>query len=290
LDLVLQCPQCRSRWEDPTAWTACPQCSLPVEAKSGWLAYDHHRLLRTRYGQAYFLNQVLNQNGWLSYQLLASGSLSLEHREDVARFGRFLETQIPQGRLLDVGCGLLPLPAYLCFSEAGAHELVGLDPIRDDAFQGFRVVGCSERMPFADASFDALVFATSLDHVCDLNDTLLEARRVLRPNGRLVVWLSDRSTTWKERLMRRLASWKYRIWGLPTHIPEGQSIQIGRYVLYDNGTVLLVPPGGVDPFHSYFESPDLLLKVAKAHGLVADASERHGPNECFVSLRLEGPQ
>lgn len=45
----------------------------------------------------------------------------------------------------------------------------------------------AESLPHADASFDTVVFACTLCTVADLDRTLAEARRVLRPTGRLVV-------------------------------------------------------------------------------------------------------
>lgn len=78
--------------------------------------------------------------------------------------------------------------------DLGAHDgrlaryLGGTDVIAADAGFGFaraaRGVMCDEdRLPFAPASFDAVVSAGSLHGVNDLPGALVQIRRVLRPGG-----------------------------------------------------------------------------------------------------------
>ncbi len=54
------------------------------------------------------------------------------------------------------------------------------------AAAGADVVGDEDRLPFADASFDLLVSAGGLASVSDLPGALVQARRVLRPDGLFV--------------------------------------------------------------------------------------------------------
>jgi SAM-dependent methyltransferase len=105
---------------------------------------------------------------------------------------------IPSGaRVLDVGCGtgiLLPVLAPLC------GELVGLEvsPAFVDAsrqtaerwgLQNVTLLEASaERMPFADDEFDVLVVVDVLHHLFDLPACLAEMRRVLKPDGCLIVY------------------------------------------------------------------------------------------------------
>ena len=51
-----------------------------------------------------------------------------------------------------------------------------------------RTVGDARRMPFADASFDAVLFNLSLHHIERPGEALAEAVRVLRPGGELLVY------------------------------------------------------------------------------------------------------
>jgi arsenite methyltransferase len=68
-------------------------------------------------------------------------------------------------------------------------------------------------MPFADASFDAAASTQVYEYVLDMPAALAEARRVLRPGGRLLVLDTDwDSIVWHsrdpERMRRVLAAWE----------------------------------------------------------------------------------
>jgi SAM-dependent methyltransferase len=100
--------------------------------------------------------------------------------------------------VLDVGCGEGGLTRRLASGQA---RVTGLDPLasalasarargEEPAVCSPRYVqGSAEALPFAEASFDVVIFANSLHHVpTDAMDTALtEAARVLRPEGRLFV-------------------------------------------------------------------------------------------------------
>jgi len=94
--------------------------------------------------------------------------------------------------LLDVGCGSGALVRLLA-REGG--QPVGLDPQwaqveRARAAGPERyVVGWGQHLPFADASFDVVLFFNALHHVpvAVMGGALDEARRVLKPEGLLCV-------------------------------------------------------------------------------------------------------
>jgi ubiquinone/menaquinone biosynthesis C-methylase UbiE len=96
-------------------------------------------------------------------------------------------------RLLDIGCGSGALARSL--SERGAR-VTGIDPnpealetaceaVPEGTFQAAR----AEALPFADASFDGIIFLNSLHHVPQpaMHRALLEAARVVGPAGPIVV-------------------------------------------------------------------------------------------------------
>lgn len=92
------------------------------------------------------------------------------------------------GRILDLGCGTGGVLQHLgVFGRA-----LGLDPAPEAAQYCRRrdvpmVVGSGMELPFADASFDAVLALDVIEHVPDDVALLREARRILRPGGVLVV-------------------------------------------------------------------------------------------------------
>jgi SAM-dependent methyltransferase len=90
-------------------------------------------------------------------------------------------------RLLDLGCGKGRFASH--FQAAGA-EVVGLDlssAMLARATGLDRVRASARRLPFADATFDAVVAIEVLEHVGAVESVLHEARRVLRPGGRIAI-------------------------------------------------------------------------------------------------------
>jgi SAM-dependent methyltransferase len=256
---------------------ACGVCGEAYEVKPTRLKTQADKHLFRMYRKDYLLNKVLNNNGFVSYSQLPDGSLSLSSRQDVARFRSFIQSQVAGGVVLDVGCGPLPLAGYLDFSDKSPYCFIGIDPIDGTSYDGFRIVGASELLPIQDATVDAVIFGTSLDHVCNLERSIRESKRVVRPDGRILVWMSDNSRS----LIQRAKSW---ITDMVNSIRVGYPVR--RYRVYSNFTVLEIPRGAVDPFHSYFESPEKIVRKFGRVGLHLVQREDHSRDEIFLSFAL----
>lgn len=126
--------------------------------------------------------------GTKSYEGFPLDSCSVDGHEMALRFKAFIEFGLAgRGKILDVGCGPQPTPSYL--EGINPDRITGLDPLpARHPFESHP--GFAEQMPWDDYTFDAVIAATSLDHVLDLPTALSEIVRVLRPGGMFLVWVS----------------------------------------------------------------------------------------------------
>jgi SAM-dependent methyltransferase len=151
--------------------------------------------------------------GYWRARRAAEGRLENEHYAAVFTGLVGLEPEFYAGaEILDVGCG----PRGSLEWAHTARRRVGLDPLADayrelgtDEHAMEYVQGPAERMPFDDASFDVVTSFNSLDHVDDLDRTVAEVKRVMRPGGHLVlaVEVGD-APTWTEPQTLSWESWR----------------------------------------------------------------------------------
>ena len=102
-------------------------------------------------------------------------------------------------RLLDIGCGSGWLGDYcqrqgaiVCAMDIGFSGVAGAK-LRFPQAADYQV-GDLYYLPFAAASFDAVVLSEVVEHLEDIDAALAEARRVLRAGGRLLVSVPYRET------------------------------------------------------------------------------------------------
>ena len=112
------------------------------------------------------------------------------------RFAQVLNEM--QGRCLDIGAGdnaLIRSYRDRCGdAEAkgdGAARSIGVDVTawNDEV----TVIETSAKLPFDDASFDTVTLVACLNHIPERQDSLREAYRVLRPGGRIVLTMIERT-------------------------------------------------------------------------------------------------
>ena len=104
------------------------------------------------------------------------------------------------GAVLEVGCGTGPVCRHLA-TLPGVASVTGVDPsplfverARELSPDLTFAVGDGRALDLPDDGFDAVVFHTSLCHIPDVELALAEARRVLRPGGRLAAFDGDYAT------------------------------------------------------------------------------------------------
>ncbi len=113
------------------------------------------------------------------------------------RWRRFMVSRLPVGpdvRVLDVATGTAAVAIEI--ARRTGSRVIGLDQSEPMVREGVRrvgranlearirfTVGSGERLPFRDASLDAVTFAYLLRYVDDVGAALKELARVVRPGG-----------------------------------------------------------------------------------------------------------
>jgi len=128
--------------------------------------------------------------------------------------------------LLDVGCG----GGYLSeeFAKTGL-QVTGIDPSRNSVRaatehtvqSGLRInyrEGRAEAIPFGDSSFDLVSCCDVLEHVDDINATVSEIARVLKPGGLFFFDTINRTFLSWLLVIKVAQEWKSTAWEVPdTH-------------------------------------------------------------------------
>lgn len=100
-----------------------------------------------------------------------------------------------EGRwILDVGCGI---GTYVRRFRSFSPHVYGIDVsvkrLQEASAEVPNLVGAAgESLPFADGSFDVIVFNEVIEHVKDDRDTLRDALRALREGGHVVIYAPNR--------------------------------------------------------------------------------------------------
>lgn len=122
------------------------------------------------------------------------GTASLARRLEWRRVLQWLNPGESE-KILDIACGLGELS--LAIGKRGS-TVYGID-LSEDAIEFARSlakrvkiagdfrVGDAEKLPYPDGHFDKVVCSSSLEHFQDGSQALSEMRRVLKPDGRLVI-------------------------------------------------------------------------------------------------------
>ncbi len=97
-------------------------------------------------------------------------------------------------RILDIGCGV---GAFVRRLRAFTPDVCGTDVDRESVLRGVEQVpnlglAVGERMPFRDGVFDVILLHEVLEHVDNDLETLREARRLLTPGGKVVIFCPNR--------------------------------------------------------------------------------------------------
>lgn len=160
--------------------------------------YDEQLVTANDYDR-WFAQDTLGAR-WVRFWFAPNQTLFLN--TPVRRLPRLLSLK-PADKLLDIGCGYGGLLIYLYRKVGFSQVMEGLDCsslMVTRAREEFRArglepaarisQGLATRLPYPDATFDAVVSTYVIKHLSDelLGEMLAEAKRVLKPGGRLCLW------------------------------------------------------------------------------------------------------
>ncbi len=199
--MILACPQCRTQVMENAP---CGNCGFVLAAQDGILRAltPQRRAVYSDFLRDYAVIRHAEGRGCSTaeyYRALpfqdVTGRNSAQWRIRAVSY-RYLERWILPRRaadILDLGAG----NGWLSWRVSlKGHRPVAVDIWTDEqdglgAARRFGNFPCIEsefdRLPFADAQFDLAIFNASLHYSTDYVRTLREARRCLRPGGRIVV-------------------------------------------------------------------------------------------------------
>lgn len=118
------------------------------------------------------------------YDSIAKGYDELYKEEQLTKFEKIKQLVEFKGKVLDIGCGT-------GFITELIHNVIGCDSsekMLEKCDKGLKVVHCSiENLPFETNSFDTVFSLTVLQDVEDIKKAIKEIKRVLKPNGKIII-------------------------------------------------------------------------------------------------------
>ena len=165
-----------------------------VECDDCHLLYTTPRPTADEIGKYYqsenYYSHQENKKGFIPRLYEAIKKVNIKHKFEVATNDLKLENG---GKMLEIGCGV---GDFLHYAEQQGWECYGAEP-SDDAVKILRtktkikVVKPEQIEGFPDASFDLICMWHVLEHVADLKWQIAQLKRLLKPNGRIVIALPN---------------------------------------------------------------------------------------------------
>jgi SAM-dependent methyltransferase len=172
-DLSFVCPSCRSRLEEREGKLACGGCGGAFRLVAGRPDFigapppGVSAPARSKGFRQWLAGLPPHAARWVD-------EVDSPVTNDNGNLRRYLASFPDGSRLLDLGSGARRLQAGMVSLDIAAWPEVD-------------VVADAHRLPFAAAGFDGIVLQSVIEHVEDPARVLAEARRVVRPGGRIYV-------------------------------------------------------------------------------------------------------
>jgi ubiquinone/menaquinone biosynthesis C-methylase UbiE len=268
----LACPACHHALiasNTTSGGVRCTVCEMDYRKTSSGYDFTAARLPVGLESRMPLWNR-LQDNGLLSYQFAPELNLATRERSDVAAFRGFMSLD---GKVLDVGCGPQgSVPGYI--DMTAGIDYVGLDPLQGEPSREFvHIAGMAEMLPFADRVFNRVIFATSLDHLLDMNLALKETARVLSTDGAVYIWTDNLEETQDVSSLTSRAL-RIAVRGSEQALGGIRRMGVRRTVQYLRQAIKMrVPEGAVDYFHVALPTTGDVTGALAAAGLQVTARQ-----------------
>lgn len=165
-----------------------------VECDDCHLLYTTPRPAADEIGKYYqsenYYSHQENKKGFIPRLYEAIKKVNIKHKFEVATNDLKLENG---GKMLEIGCGV---GDFLHYAEQKGWECYGAEPSEDavkilQTKTKIKVVKPEQIEDFPDASFDLICMWHVLEHVADLKWQIAQLKRLLKPNGRIVIALPN---------------------------------------------------------------------------------------------------
>jgi ubiquinone/menaquinone biosynthesis C-methylase UbiE len=213
LEAIIRCPVCLPGGngaavplERGAGGFFCPRCKrrYPAQGEGGYL--DLRPPAETFSDLTEYAEEAFHDRAGALRPLFLSARVKMDVMRSMLR-------PSPHDRVLDIGCGN---GRFVFFNRERCGELVGIDAGAHFAPEAMARVdltrGDIRLLPFADASFDKAYSLDVLEHLTEegVERMLAEARRVLRPGGKLFLYshvmMSSKLASF-QRGVNRLVRW-----------------------------------------------------------------------------------
>jgi len=189
---LIACPKCKKSLGWKKEYAKCSSCEKKYPIENGVVRFldgnDHFyenvytRQIRYVPGKNFFKN-------WIFFNLVQSGIL-----------GKIKKFSKPGDSILDIGCagGIKWLGFY---AQTTGLDISFASLIKAENFYENAVQADIENLPFQNNSFDLIYGSYIFEHLLPKtkNNFLKEARRVLKPSGKLIIQFDTLSNNWLTR-------------------------------------------------------------------------------------------
>lgn len=165
-----------------------------VECEDCHLLYTTPRPSADEIGKYYqsenYYSHQENKKGFIPRLYEAIKKVNIKHKFEMAVDGLLLDSA---GKMLEIGCGV---GDFLHYAEQQGWECYGAEPSEDavkilHSKSNAKIVKPAQIEDFPDASFDLICMWHVLEHVDDLRWQIEQLKRLVKPNGRIVIALPN---------------------------------------------------------------------------------------------------